>query len=66
MYYIIHMDEYKLFVYYIGFFTTGFSLPRGILLYGPSGTGKTMITKALAETTGVHHVMVSGPEVWSK
>ncbi|EDO39006.1 predicted protein [Nematostella vectensis] len=40
--------------------------PRGILLYGPSGTGKTMIARAVANETGVHFFCINGPEVLSR
>jgi ATP-dependent 26S proteasome regulatory subunit len=44
----------------------GLRTPKGVLLYGPSGTGKTLIAKAVAEETGAHVILVNGPEIMSK
>ncbi len=41
--------------------------PRnGILLHGPSGTGKTMLVHALAQSAKVNFLPVDGPEIFSK
>jgi len=40
--------------------------PRGILLYGPPGNGKTMIAKALASRVGVPFYQISSCDVVSK
>lgn len=48
------------------FETLGISPPRGILLYGPPGCGKTYIAKALANEAGVNFISVKGPEILSK
>ncbi len=42
------------------------SPPRGILLTGPSGTGKTLVVKALAGETGLNFISISGPMLFSK
>lgn len=42
------------------------SPPRGILFSGPSGTGKTLMAKALAGETGLNFISISGPTLFSK
>ncbi|XP_055958747.1 ribosome biogenesis protein SPATA5 isoform X1 [Patella vulgata] len=44
----------------------GLSLPHGILIYGPSGTGKTLLSRALVNEINIHTIHVTGPQVWSK
>jgi len=39
--------------------------PRGVLLHGPAGCGKTMIGKALASESGAFFFLINGPEVLS-
>ena len=44
----------------------GHRMPRGILLHGPSGTGKTLLAKAVATQSEANFVSVRGPELLSK
>ena len=44
----------------------GIALPRGILLHGASGVGKTLLAKALANEAGVNFIALDGPEIFSK
>lgn len=44
----------------------GHHMPRGILLHGPSGTGKTLLAKAVATQSEANFVSVRGPELLSK
>jgi transitional endoplasmic reticulum ATPase len=40
--------------------------PTGILLYGPSGTGKTLLAKAVANEAESNFISVKGPELLDK
>lgn len=44
----------------------GIKPPKGILLHGPAGTGKTLIAKAIANETGAYLHVINGPEIMSK
>ncbi|MBI4015373.1 MAG: CDC48 family AAA ATPase [Candidatus Aenigmarchaeota archaeon] len=44
----------------------GIKPPKGIMLYGPPGCGKTFIVKALANEAGANFISVKGPELLSK
>jgi peroxin-1 len=44
----------------------GIRMPRGILLYGVPGTGKTLLAEAVASSSGLNYIPVKGPELLSK
>jgi transitional endoplasmic reticulum ATPase len=48
------------------FTTLGIKPPKGVLLYGPPGSGKTLIAKAIANETGAFFFLLNGPEIMSK
>lgn len=46
--------------------TAGVPPPKGVLLHGPPGCGKTLIANALVEETGAHVVVINGPEIMAR
>jgi transitional endoplasmic reticulum ATPase len=52
-----HPEEFK---------KKGIEPPRGVLLYGPPGCGKTMLAKALAAESQTNLIVIRGPEILSK
>jgi transitional endoplasmic reticulum ATPase len=50
-----------------GMFTRlGIRAPKGILLYGPPGCGKTLLARAVATESEANFITIKGPEVFSK
>lgn len=54
---LLHPDLYQ---------DVGIRAPRGILLFGAPGTGKTLLAKAIATETDANFILVNGPELLSK
>ncbi|MDP3742518.1 MAG: CDC48 family AAA ATPase [Candidatus Micrarchaeota archaeon] len=48
------------------FETLGIEPPKGVLIYGTPGTGKTLLAKAVANESEAHFITIAGPEVISK
>jgi len=48
------------------FNSMGIKPPKGALIYGPPGCGKTLLARALATESGANMILVKGPEILSK
>ncbi|BAM41098.1 cell division cycle CDC48 homologue/transitional endoplasmic reticulum ATPase [Theileria orientalis strain Shintoku] len=48
------------------FTTVGISPPKGVILHGPPGCGKTLVARAIANETGAKCYVINGPEIMSK
>ena len=44
----------------------GIHPPKGILLFGPPGCGKTLLARAVATESEANYITIKGPEVFSK
>ncbi|MDA4136265.1 MAG: CDC48 family AAA ATPase [Thaumarchaeota archaeon] len=44
----------------------GYTMPKGVMLFGPSGTGKTLLAKAVATESEANFISIRGPELLSK
>ncbi len=44
----------------------GIEAPKGVILHGSPGTGKTLLAKAVANESDAHFILLNGPEVMSK
>ena len=44
----------------------GIQPPKGILLYGPPGCGKTMLARAVSTESEANFISIKGPEIFSK
>ena len=48
------------------FIRLGIRPPKGVLLYGPPGCGKTLLARAVATESEANFITIKGPEVFSK
>jgi SpoVK/Ycf46/Vps4 family AAA+-type ATPase len=44
----------------------GLTPPRGVLLYGPSGTGKSLLARTVISESDVYCITLNGPDVLSR
>jgi len=48
------------------FVRLGIKPPKGVLLYGPPGCGKTLLARAVATESEANFITIKGPEIFSK
>jgi transitional endoplasmic reticulum ATPase len=48
------------------FTSMGIEPPKGILLFGPPGCGKTLLARAVASESEANFISIKGPEIFSK
>lgn len=48
------------------FIDMGIEPPKGVLLYGPPGNGKTLLARAIAQEINAQFYVINGPEITSK
>ncbi|WXG46040.1 MAG: CDC48 family AAA ATPase [Candidatus Atabeyarchaeum deiterrae] len=44
----------------------GIEPPKGVLLHGPPGSGKTLLARAVANESDAYFISINGPEIMSK
>lgn len=54
---ILHQDIYR---------RIGVRMPKGVLLYGVPGTGKTLLAESIASYSNLNYISIKGPELLSK
>ena len=61
------MSYFRIFIQFSSLFSNcPFKLRSGVLLYGPSGTGKTFLAGIVAKECGMNFISIKGPELLSK
>jgi transitional endoplasmic reticulum ATPase len=48
------------------FTSMGIHPPKGILLYGPSDCGKTLLARTICTESEANFISIKGPEIFSK
>ncbi|MBI2663506.1 CDC48 family AAA ATPase [Candidatus Woesearchaeota archaeon] len=48
------------------FIKLGIEPPKGVLLHGPPGSGKTLLAKAVANESEANFMLINGPEIMNK